>query len=97
MRPILPTGKNNVDEWASSHVTNWFIEMKINENIANIYKDLDGATLRQIHLLKTKSPEFFYQSMSKETDFKITTSDIAYFNSKLDCLFCDGETREDKN
>ena len=83
-----------LDEWTSSHVAHWFSETKINENIANIYKSLDGATLRQIYLLKIKSPEFFYQSMSKETNFTITTSDIAYFNTKLDSLFMQDEIEE---
>lgn len=83
-----------LDEWTSSHVAHWFRETKVNENIANIYKNLDGATLRQIYLLKIKSPEFFYQSMSKETNFTITTSDIAYFNSKLDSLFMQDEMEE---
>lgn len=85
-RPTLILGKN-VDEWTSSHVSQWFIETRINAEIAKIYKELDGSTLRQIYLLKAKSPEFFYQSMSKETNFKITTSDIAYFNVKLNKLF----------
>ena len=84
--PTLILGQNT-DAWTQSHVAKWFAEARIHPDIAKIYHDVDGLTLKQIFMLKTQSPEFFYQSLTKETNYRISTSDIAFFNAKLEMLF----------
>ena len=84
--PTLILGQNT-DAWTQSHVAKWFAEARIHADIAKIYHDVDGLTLKQIFMLKTQSPEFFYQSLTKETNYRISTTDIAFFNAKLEMLF----------
>ena len=77
----------NVSEWKREHVFKWLMENRIHPDIVRIYENIDGNTLRQVYMMKLQTPEFFYQSLTKETNHKIKTIDIAYFSGKLENLF----------
>ena len=77
----------NIEDWNSIHVLKWFLDNSIHPSISQVYQNIDGFTLKQIYLMKTQTPEFFYQSLTKETNNTIKTTDIAYFSGKLEILF----------
>ena len=77
----------NVHEWSEAHVFKWLVESKIHQEIVRVYQHIDGFTLKQVYMMKCQTPEFFYQSLAKETNHSIKTLDIAYFSGKLEHLF----------
>jgi hypothetical protein len=77
----------NVGEWKRAHVCKWLMESQIHPDIVRIYENIDGHTLKQVYMMKVQTPEFFYQSLTKETNNRIKTIDIAYFSGKLENLF----------
>lgn len=85
--PIKVDSPRTAEKWTAEEVSKWFIDNNISMCIRETYADVDGFTLMQLYLLKTSTPEFFFQCLRKETHRKITTADIALFIGKLDMLF----------
>lgn len=55
----------DVEKWDSERLKRWFINKKINQKIVQLYENIDGFTLKQIYIIKTQTPEFFYQTLMK--------------------------------
>jgi hypothetical protein len=77
----------NVEEWQDKHVSKWFLENEIHPLISETFESCDGFTLKQIYRIRCETPEFFHQSLMRETSNSIKSSDIDHFGSKLEELF----------
>ena len=77
----------SAEDWRSSHVAEWLRESKIHGRIVDLYKDCDGAMLKEIYLMSEYSPEMFNEAVFKETDYKCTNGDIRFFSQQLKALF----------
>jgi hypothetical protein len=53
------------EKWDVDSTSAWLIEKKINTQIVEVMSGVDGFTLKQIYLIKTQTPEFFYQSLMR--------------------------------
>ena len=77
----------NVEEWQDRHVSKWFLENEIHPLISETFENCDGFTLKQIYGIRCETPEFFHQSLMRETNNSIKNTDIDHFGSKLEELF----------
>jgi hypothetical protein len=55
----------DVEKWDNKLIKKWFTSKKIHEKIFQTYENIDGFTLKQIYLIKTQTPEFFYQTLMR--------------------------------
>lgn len=76
---------HDVEKWTTHDVSQWLDS--IHPSLTKLYGVFDGFTLKQIYNLKKWSPEFFYQTLAKETNHELSSADIACFASKMDRLF----------
>ena len=81
------SSKRSVIEWNKKEVYQWLAYMKINEELIQAYRDINGIILNQMYRIKLLSPNFFYNRLVIETKNRIKLSDIAYFSDCLDNLF----------
>lgn len=86
--------RRRVEAWSSREVAAWFdssqAAARIHPSITRLYRVFDGFTLKQIDNMRKCTPEFYYQTLAKETNHELTTSDMAYFAQQLDSLFGSG-------
>lgn len=83
----VPKMVNSPEKWSSDEVKIWFKESNLPECICKAYSYLDGDSLKQLYLIFCSTPEFFYQSIAKETDNQLKLSEVAVFISKLKKCF----------
>lgn len=79
--------KLDVESWRSEDVRSWLKECNLPDYIVCSYGKLDGSSLKQLYRIYITTPEFFFQSILKETNNQACLSDISIFISKLDSIF----------
>ena len=72
-----------VEKWTSSQVYEWFLENEIHPQICELYKSVDGLTLKEIHAINVENPMFFYECLRNETNKKIDKEDYESFSQKM--------------
>jgi hypothetical protein len=86
-----------VEKWTSSQVYEWFLKHEIHPQICELYKSVDGLTLKEIHVINRENPVFFYECLRNETNKKIDKEDYESFSQKLKNLFRTSNDNEKVN
>lgn len=73
------------EDWDEKAVLEWFNQNQINEEIQKSLQPCNGEILKQMHDMKCRAPEFYYQSMSKIGAHDMIT--ITRLSACLDKLF----------
>jgi hypothetical protein len=77
--------KSNVLNWSEKQVQNWFEEKKVDTAIWAIIKPCNGELLHQLFTLQIGCPEFFFQSITKNS--KVDLRKALVFSLNLKKLF----------
>ena len=79
--------RKEVEKWTHVQVHEWLLINEINPHICELYKNVNGLTLKEIHVINVENSEFFYECLNKETNFKIDKVDYEVFSQKMRNLF----------
>ena len=77
--------EKNVSQWTNNELIQWAEKQNFSEDIFKFLKNFDGEILKQLYLIKTESPGYFYQVVSNNS--KVSFENVAKFVIKLDLLF----------
>lgn len=98
-KPTEPTGttppnnnkKPEAYEWTEKRVDEWMNEKRVHALIRRNVAPCDGRLLGQMYSMLNEAPEFFYKSISANSDTDstsiVSTKDVALFALELKHIF----------
>lgn len=81
----LSRKEDSVETWSEDKVRSWFVENQLSLNIFEKMRPFDGASLKEVFLVKKNLPQFYYESLKDIQDVQL--NNIVSFSSCLDKLF----------